>query len=75
MKRFEGQLDNWRRHYFNVEANRVTIPEDSLGYFITGFNDKRQRGRQTSPVVKFDEANMTVETLNSIYKLGKPADT
>lgn len=68
MKALKGTITNWYRVYFDVEAHRHIIPEETLGYVIYGHRNGRTNMR-TSPVIYFDEYTNEIETLNSRYLL------
>lgn len=76
MKPNRGWIDNWKMRV--VDASAYT-DISNLGYVIEGvpighpiFN--KSPWIRTSLVVKFDKEKMQIETLNSIYDLGKPVD-
>lgn len=66
-KRIGGMLENWSLHCWNKSTETYVVygnifgdPDWYEGMYL-----------RTSAVVKVDEENGTVETMNTIYKLGK----
>jgi hypothetical protein len=66
-KRIGGMLENWSLHCWNKSTETYAVygnifgdPDWYEGMYL-----------HTLAVVKLDEENGTVETMNTIYKLGK----
>lgn len=72
-KPFRGEIHNWKAGFF--DKTRHPFEVETLGYCIIGKPEGHPSFTgwiKTSPVVKYNEVDQTVETLNSLYKLVGP---
>lgn len=69
-KPFKGNIHNWKVAYF--DKTRHPFEVETQGYCIIGKPEGHPSFTgwiKTSPVVKFNQDDLTIETLNSRYQL------
>lgn len=69
-KPFRGEIHNWALHYF--DKTRHPFEEETLGCCIRGrpaCHPYFEGWIMTSPIVKFNQVTLAIETLNSRYQL------
>ena len=67
-KPFRGTIQNWKEHVWDASMGEVVVMGN-----IFGDEDRFEDGTsiRTSAIVKLDYENKKLETLNSLYDLGK----
>ena len=68
VKPFRGTIENWKEHVWDASMGEVVVMGN-----IFGDEDRFEDGTfiRTSAIVKLDYENKKLETLNSVYTLGK----
>lgn len=67
-KPFKGKLTDWSIH---TNADAYTAPELVKVFAIGRLSETDERRVRTSSIVKIDVERRKIETLNSIYSLGR----
>lgn len=67
-KPLRGKIENWKEHVWDASMAEVVVMGN-----IFGDEDRFEDGTfiRTSAIVKLDYENNKLETLNSMYDLGK----